>query len=196
MRTTIAICAALFFLWLAYAISPFLSVYSLLRVVQDHDVAELSARVDFAALRKSLTAQIVRTYLTISGKIGQTGSIVEQFAVAAGSSLAEPLVAKLVNPEALLELLQKGGSSNVFAENAPSLPGFSSEALGNWWRAYANSELGIARFFLDVPVDKPRQESFRLQFCLRDWTWKLCGVELPELLQVRLAQQLLKSEPR
>ena len=191
MRTTIVISAALVFLWLAYAISPFFGVYNLLRVVQDRDVAELSARVDFPALRKSLTAQIVRTYLTITGKIGQTGSIVEQFAVAAGSSLAEPMVAKLVSPEALLELLQNGGPSNVFAENAPSVPGLSSEALGSWWRVYANSELGIARFFLDVPVDKPRNESFRLQFCLKSWTWQLCGVELPELLQVRLAQQLL-----
>jgi hypothetical protein len=45
-----------------------------------------------------------------------------------------------------------------------------------------------------VPVDKPRQESFRFQFCLRDWTWKLCGIELPEAVQVRLAQELVKRE--
>jgi hypothetical protein len=48
--------------------------------------------------------------------------------------------------------------------------------------------------FLDVPVDKPRQESFRLQFCLRDWAWMLCGIELPEALQVRLAQELARRE--
>ena len=70
--------------------------------------------------------------------------------------------------------------------------GLTADALGNVWRVYLNSGLGIARFFLDAPVDKPRQESFRLQFCLRDWTGKLCGMELPELLQVRLAQELVK----
>jgi hypothetical protein len=101
-------------------------------------------------------------------------------------------VAKLV----FLDLLRNGGPSDVFSEDAPSVDGLSSETLKSLWRVYANSELGIARFFLDVPVDKPQQETFRLQFCLKDWTWKLCGVELPELLQLRLAQEVLKREPR
>ena len=81
-------------------------------------------------------------------------------------------------------------------EDAPSVGGLSSEALKNLWRVYANSELGIARFFLDVPVDKPPQDSFRLQFCLKDWTWRLCGLELPEPLQLRLAQEVMNSEGR
>jgi hypothetical protein len=52
----------------------------------------------------------------------------------------------------------------------PSIQGLSSDALGNVWRAYTNSELGIARFFTTVPVDKQPEESFRLGFCLTDWT--------------------------
>jgi hypothetical protein len=58
------------------------------------------------------------------------------------------------------------------SQSAPD--GLSAETLGNVWRAYLSSELGIARFFLDLPVDKPRQETFRLQFCLRDWTASSC----------------------
>jgi hypothetical protein len=72
--------------------------------------------------------------------------------------------------------------------------GLNPEALGNLWRAYVNSELGIARFFLDVPVDRPRQERFQLQFCLRSWSWMLCGIELPEPLLVALAQEIVKRE--
>jgi Protein of unknown function (DUF2939) len=196
MRTTILISAALIAVWLAYAASPFFAVYDLLRVVQERNLAELPARVDFPAVRRSLTAQIVRTYLRITGKTGQSGSIVEQFAVSVGASLADPMVAKLVSPETFLDLLRDGKPSNVLSEDAPSVGGLSSEALKNLWRVYANSELGIARFFLDVPVDKPPQDSFRLQFCLKDWTWRLCGVELPEPLQLRLAQEVMNSEGR
>lgn len=196
MRITIPISAAVVFLWLAYAASPFFGVYRLVSVVEDRDTAALPERVDFPALRKSLTAQIVRTYLRITGKIGQTGSILEQFAVNVGASVADPIVTKLISPEALLDLLQNGHPSGVFSENAPLVGGLNAGGLRNVWRVYVNSELGIGRFFLDVPVDKPREESFRLQFCLRDWTWKLCGAELPEQLQIRLAQELVKSESR
>jgi hypothetical protein len=47
---------------------------------------------------------------------------------------------------------------------------------------------------LDVPVDKSRQERFRLQCCLRSWTWMLCGIELPGSLLVVLAQELVRRE--
>jgi len=94
------------------------------------------------------------------------------------------MVAKLVSPETFLDLLRDGKPSNVLSEDAPSVGDLSSEARKNLWRVYANSELGIAQFFLDVPVDKPLQDSFRLQFCLKDWTWRLCGLELPEPLQL------------
>ena len=196
MRKTILISAALFAVWLTYAASPFVAVYDLLRSVQEGNVAELSARVDFPAVRRSLTAQIVRTYLRISGKTGQSGSLVEQLAVSVGASLADPMVAKIVSPETFLNLLRDGKPGDVLSEDAPSVGGLSSEGLKSLWRVYANSELGIARFFLNVPVDKPPPESFHLQFCLREWTWRLCGVELPEQLQLRLAQELMKSEAR
>jgi hypothetical protein len=181
-------------LWLGYAAGPFLAVYRLVDAVQARDVATLTERVDFPALRASLTAQIVRTYLRITGKAGRPGSLLEQFAVGIGSSIVDPIVSKLMSPEALLDLLRNGRPPAM--ENAPSITGLSSEALGNFWRIYMNSELGIGRFFVTVPVDKPAADSFRLQFCLRGWTWKLCGAEIPEKLQVRLAQEIVKSEQR
>ena len=78
MRTTILISAVLLAVWLAYAASPFFAVYGLLRIVQERNLAELPARVDFPAVRRSLTPQIVRTYLRISGRTGQSGSVAEQ----------------------------------------------------------------------------------------------------------------------
>ena len=89
MKFGLSITAALIFLWLAYAISPFLGVYRLVSVVQERNVEALRERVDFPALRKSLTTQIVKAYLTITGKIGQTGSLLDQLAVNVGASIAD-----------------------------------------------------------------------------------------------------------
>ncbi len=196
MRKIIWISAALFLLWIVYAASPFFAVYGLARVIQERNIAQLAERVDFSSVRRSLTAQLVRTYGRITVKTGQAGSIVEQFAVAVGAALADPMVAKLITPEAFIDLLQTGKTADVLSDNAQSVGGLSSDAVGSLWRLYANSELGIARFFLTVPVDKPREEAFLLQFCFGGWTWKLCSVELPEVLQMRLAQELLRMQPR
>ncbi len=196
MRLITAIGAVLFALWLAYAAWPFFAVYELVSAVQARDVAAVNERVDFTALRRSLTAQLVRTYLRVTGKGGRPGSVVEQFAVGIGSSVADPIVAKLISPEALLDLLRDGRPSGVFSGNVPSVEGVSSQALGNIWRVYWNSELRIGKFYVAVPVDKPPAERFRLEFCLAGWTWRLCGTELPEQLQIRLVQEILKTEQR
>jgi hypothetical protein len=195
MRWTIGIGTSLLALWLAYAVWPLFTVYRLASAVQSRDVAAISELVDFPALRRSLTLQIVRTYLRLTGKAGRSGSVLEQFAVGVGASVADPIVAKFTSPDALLDLLQNGRLSGVFSDSVLSVEGLSSEAWDPW-RVYANSELGLARFFDAVPVDKPPMESFRLGFCLTRWRWKLCGAELPEQLQLRLAQEISKSEQR
>ena len=196
MRWTIGIGTIALVLWLAYSVWPFFAVYRLASAVQARDVAAVDELVDFPALRRSLTTQIVRTYLRITGKAGQRGSMLENFAVGAAASVADPIVAKLISADALLDLLQNGRPPGVFSDNAPSIEGLSSQALGNVWRVYTNSELGIARFFIAVPVDKQPGESFRLGFCLTGWRWKLCSAGLPEQLQFRLAQEISKSEQR
>ena len=194
MRLTLSISAALVALWLAYAVSPFVSVYRLVGAVEERDVAALSVRVDFRAVRGSLAGQIARTYLRITGKLDEPRSLRDQLAVGVVASVADEIVRDLVSPQGLLDFLRTGGPPDIEPDGLPMPGGLTRDALGNAWRAYLNSELGIARFFLDVPVDKPRAESFRLQFCLRDWTWKLCGIELPEALQLRMAQELVKRE--
>jgi hypothetical protein len=196
MRRTTVIGTILLLLWLAYSVWPFFAVYRLASAVQARDLTAVKELVDFRALRGSLTMQVMRAYLRMTGKLGRSGSMLEQFAIGVGASVADPIVAKLVSPEALLDLLHNGRPPGIFSDNVPSIQGLSSDALGNIWRAYTNSELGIRRFFITVPVDKQPEESFRLGFCLTDWTWKLCSADLPEQLQVRLAQEISKSEQR
>ena len=180
-------------LWLSYAISPFVAVYRLVKVVAERDASELSARVDFPALRTSLAGQIATAYLRITGKPIDPESLADLFAVGLAASVVAPLVAEMVTPEGLLDLLQNGRPSTAtLPGNIPAIGGLSSEALGDFWRAYLNSELGISRFFLDMPVDKPRHERFRLAFCLREFSWQLCGIQLPESLLAGLAEELVR----
>ena len=195
MRSTLLITVALVGVWLAYAISPFVSVYRLVDVVAERNVSGLNERVDFPALRASLAGQIATTYLRITGKPVDPESLRDRITIGVAASLASPLIAELISPEGLLELLREGRpAATTLSGSAPTLGGLSSDTLGNVWRVYLNSELGISRFLLNVPVDKPRHERFKLAFCLRDWTWQLCRIELPEPLLVSLAQEQLKRE--
>jgi hypothetical protein len=86
----------------------FLHLVSTCRAVQARNAAAVSELVDFPALRRSLTVQIVRTYPRLTGKAGRPGSIIEQFSVGVGVSVADSIVAKLISPEALLELRHNG----------------------------------------------------------------------------------------
>src|SRR2546428_4120286 len=115
MRLLIGL-GALVALWLVYATSAFLAPYRLADMVQKRDIAGLSERVDFPVLRRSISAQVVRKYLQLTGKELRPGSIAEQFAVGVGVVIADPIVAKLVTPEALIELLQSGGASSVLQD--------------------------------------------------------------------------------
>src|SRR5262245_53836056 len=120
MRRTIVIGTILLLFWLAYSVSPFFAVYRLASAVQALDLAAVKELVDFRALRGSLTTQVVRAYLRMTGKVGRSGSMLEQFAVGVGASVADPIVAKLISPEALLDLLHNGRPPGIFSDNIPS----------------------------------------------------------------------------
>ena len=194
MRLIAGIGVALVALWLAYAISAYRAAYGLADTVQRRDVTGLSERVDFPALRRSISAQIAKKYLQLTGKDLRPGSIEELFAVSVGVAIADPIVAKLVSPEALIEFLQTGTASSVLQDRIAPMQGLNAEALGSLWRVFMSSDLGIARFLVKVPVDKPPTERFRLLFCLAAWKWHLCGVELPDALQIALAQEVIRNQ--
>jgi hypothetical protein len=141
-----------------------------------------------------MSAQIAKKYLQLTGKDLRPGSIEELFAVSVGVAIADPIVAKLLSPEAIIEFLQTGTASSVLQDKIAPMQGLNAEALGSVWRVFMNSELGIARFLVKVPVDKPAIERFRLQFCLAAWKWQLCSVALPEPLQIALAQEVIRNE--
>jgi Protein of unknown function (DUF2939) len=196
MRRTAFILVSLAALWIGYAISPYVGLYRFVRAVELGDAQDVIVRVDFAELRRSIMEQLVRTYLRLTGgdKLPQ---VAQNVLAAAGASIADPIVAKFVTPEALSEFLRDGWPRMILVDKRPSgFAGVSTSNLGTVWQLFVNSELGIGRFSVLVPAEVPRANRFGLRLHLSNWTWKVWGIELPELIQTKLAEEIIKARPR
>jgi Protein of unknown function (DUF2939) len=196
MRWTLRAVIVIALLWVAYAAWPFWAVYDLVNALEDRDAAALAHRVNFPAVRRSLTEQVVTSYLQLSGKDARLSQFARGTAVAAVASVAEPIMAKLVSAEALIELLRNGWPVSVLPDGAADLHEPGSGSLGNVWQLFIQSEQGLRSWKIPVPIGAPPSSRFKLQFRLTSWTWKLSGIELPEELRVRLAQELVKQIDR
>jgi len=196
MRWTIRIVILVAVLWVGYAASAFVAVYEFANAIQQRDGAAVARRVNFSAVRRSLTEQIVVAYLQLTGKDARLGQLGRGMAVAAATSIAEPILAKLVSAEALIELLQNAGPAAGLPDNSAAFPGLGSGALGNVWQVFIHSEQGLRSFALAVPLTAPPPLQFRLHFRLTGWRWKLSAIDLPEELRVRLARELIKETDR
>src|SRR5437588_5646716 len=103
MRKIIAIVVVLVVLFLAWSAWPFFGVYALARAVQSGDIAKIEERVDYPALSRSLSGQVLATYARLSGlplDRGLVGNL--------ASALADPLVTKIVSRLVLAQFLQNG----------------------------------------------------------------------------------------
>lgn len=189
MRRIVAAIALVVVLWLAWSAWPFLGVYELARAVRSGDVARIEQRVDYPALGRSLSGQVLGTYARLSGVPLDRGLI-----RGLASAIADPLVAKLVSRLAIAELLQNGWPHEVLGDRPPNFPTPNWNALGDAWHLYANARYGLGEFSLQLPVDQPSARQFRIHLALRGLTWKLTGFDLPEEVLDRLARELMKQK--
>jgi hypothetical protein len=192
MRWTVRIVVVFVVLWAAYYVWPYVGVRSLVQAVRKHDVAAVNERVNFPALRQSLTTQIIATYLRVTGKEARLGQF-RDLAIAATSSIADPIVTQLISAEALTDLLASGWPTAVLPEKLPQLRGLSSGAVGSVWQVLANSDHGLRTFALAVPANVAPEFQFKLRFKLSGWTWKLYDVRLPEELTTRLTREMIRT---
>ena len=104
MRKTIAALIVIGLVWLGYIAWPLYDLTALVRAIDARDVSTVVRYVNFDRVRASLTEQIASAYMRMSG--AKPGLLAEQ-AVVVGLSVADPVIRKLVSPEALSELLQR-----------------------------------------------------------------------------------------
>jgi hypothetical protein len=189
MRKIVATILVLVVLFLAWSAWPFFGVYALARAVQSGDIAKIEERVDYPALSRSLSGQVLATYARLSGlplDRGLVGNL--------ASALADPLVTKIVSRLVLAQFLQNGWPTPVLGDRPPNIPTPNWNALGDVWQLYANAHYGLRDFSLRVPVTEPRARQYQIDLTLEGLTWKLTGFDLPDEVLERLAREMIKQK--
>jgi hypothetical protein len=131
MRKTAATIFILAVVWIGYTAWPIYDLLVLVRAIETRDVETVTRHVYFDAVRASLTNQVVAAY------VRRTGIHVSPLAQnMAGPALADPIVKKLISPEALSELLSKGWPVTVVPDSPPGTVGITSNSIGTVWQIF------------------------------------------------------------
>jgi len=189
MRWTVRICFLLLLAWAIFMVSPFVALYDLGKAVEAKDLARIAERVNFTALRASLSRQILGEYLKDKDLDGAELEAATQ----AGTAVLNPVVEQLVTPQALVDLFEDGwperaAGSRAGAAAARLQLGFDSVELA--WKTFFFSESqGFRSVTIPVPVDQPKDSQFRITMRLKNTTWRLSGIELPAPLREELIKR-------
>jgi len=187
MRKTILIITALALAWIGFLVWPLYDLAQLTRAVERGDATAAARHVNFARVRTSLLQQITEAYLQRTG--ARAGPLMH----GAVAAVADPIVAKLISPAALAELLRIGWPRSALAAPPRDAVGLSMAGLGSAWELFAASEYGIGRYEVTVPVAAPAGRAFVLQFRLAQWRWQLSAVRVPSDVSQLLADEIIKS---
>ncbi len=184
--------AALIILVIVYVGSAVVSLGGLADAVRSGDGAGVIARTDVKSLTQSLADQIVAAYLE---RIGQTREIrpSERMLVrAAGLGIADAMIAKMLTPDHLTQLLKTGKLEGV--QDLPPIAGLPQ--LGTIDTKNVLATLGRFRFVEPVEfavrisdtTDAESYSEIRLHFAGSGW--QLAGLVLPGNVVRELAAPL------
>jgi hypothetical protein len=188
MRKTILFLAVLALAWIAYLAWPAYDLFQFVRAIERGDANTAVHYVNMPRVRMSLTEQITEAYLQRTG--ARSGPLGHSAVVGA---LADPIVYKLITPEAFTELLRIGWPRAVLPESPSNTTGISIASLGTAWQLFAAAEYGVGRYEVTVPVGVSPERAFVLQFRLAQWRWQLAAVRMPESIRLLLADEVIKS---
>src|SRR5438445_5602557 len=130
MRKTIATLVVLALIWIGYTAWPLYDLFVLVRAIETRDVGTVTRHVYFDRVRISLTNQVVAAYVR---RAGIQISPLAQSMAASAFGIADPIVKKLVSPEALSEMLSVGWPVTVVPDPPPGTVGISSSTIGNYF---------------------------------------------------------------
>jgi hypothetical protein len=190
LRKTIATIFILCVVSIGYTAWPLYDLLVLVRAMETRDIETVTRHVYFDAVRMSLTNQLVAAYVR---RTGIQISPLAQSMAATALGITDPVVKKLISPEALSELLAGGWPITVVPDPPPGTIGITRNTMGTIWQIFGNSEYGLGRFEVAAPAALPQQQRFRLAFRLLQWRWRLVGLTLPETIQNLLGDELVKA---
>lgn len=189
-----AILAGIAALLLAYAVWPVIGLKLIADAVQARDAAALADRIDRPELKRSLGEQLARAYLRATGRDKGLSPFALALAMQVGTAVADPIIDQMLQPEALIELLQQGGAETFAGKNL-GVQGWDAPNLGNLRGLIRSTEYSGRTFYVTVPLQADEDTGYRLKLRLSGWTWKLAGIGLPQQMQDRIAQEIAKKNP-
>jgi Protein of unknown function (DUF2939) len=138
MRKPAATILILVVVWLGYTAWPLYDLSVLVHAIETRDIDTVTRHVYFDA-GKSVTSQIIAAY---PRRTGAHISPLAQSMAAAALAIADPVVNKLISPEALSELLAVGWPVAVLPDPPPGTVGITPSTIGSVWQIFGNSEYG------------------------------------------------------
>jgi DUF2939 family protein len=176
-----------------YASSAIVSLNSLIEAARAGNGAEILARTDVPRLKHSLVDQIISSYLIRTGRDRPIKSFERIVANTYGASIAEALVSKMLTPENLSNILQKGALAVGSGTELNMLP------LGEIDTSKVFTIL--RRFSLVKPVEFSIQlgdgdSSGAISLHFQGDSWKLSGIQLPAVAVRALADTLPENKAR
>lgn len=195
MTWTFRVSFLLFLAWLIFLVSPFVAFYDLAQAVQARDPARIERRINFHALRLSFSRQLLGEYLkTANGQ--EIGGIDRNAAANAGATVFDPYIEKLVTPQAIMDLLEKGSPQQAPGGASPDIVAFDVASLDAgtlrkaWDLFIASESQGFRSIVMPLPPDRPKDEQFKLTWRLSGTTWRLTGLDLPKALREELIRRM------
>lgn len=193
MRGTFRFGLVLALLLITFSLWPVVELYRLARAIETRDLETVSRHVDWAAVRTSVTRQVVDSYLQLTGRDNRIGRLGRDIAIDAGVAVVQPAIAEATSSARLLKLLAEGWPKAAFPTGSYGRIDLTSGGLAGLWALYLGSEWRLRDFVVLVPVSVPAKDRFGLGLRLVQWRWKLYRIQLPEELRIRLAKELIKA---
>jgi hypothetical protein len=192
MRWTLRISFLLFLAWAIFMVSPFVALYDLGKAVEAKDLDRITERVNFNALRTSLSRQILREYM----KNEDLDEVEQDFATQAGAAMLNPVIEELVSPQALVDLLEDGWPHQAAIGSGATVPPLRMDlradigSLKQAWQTFLASESqGFRVVTIPLPANVSKDKQFRVIMRLLNTTWRMSGIELPVHLRDELAKR-------
>jgi hypothetical protein len=182
--------AAILVVWIVYLASPYWALYRLARAVETRDFETFREAVNLRAVRVSLARQLVPEYLKLVEQERELRAADRELAMAV-TTVADPIIARLLTPEALVDLLEDGWPETVAAAKPANFTQFDVDALRQVGRVFLASETrGFRALTITLPETGPPDERFRLRLRFRPFTWRVTGIDLPASLRRSLVERL------
>ena len=176
-----------------YVGSAIVSLNGLVEAARARDGAAVLARTDTVRLRRSLVDQIITAYLKQLGQDRPVKPLERLAANTYGASIADAMIAKMLTPENLTAILNKGAISS------------SGVQLPDMVRLTEIDASKISDILMRISPIKPVEFMIRLgetesaggiSLHFEGNGWKLSGIQLPATAVQVLAQDLVKSKGR